>query len=329
METGLKINFNCTRPELEGFQEYFNKKMYPTLVEMEEQREKAINKVIRNAIFALGLFIIAAITYYVLDLTFHEENITILIIVVCVYGLLAHIYATKPLREVEVEAKSFLMNKVCSYLKVSYSRKATNFPFSLFKDAGLLPGHDREKLNDHIYGIYNGIAFNLAECSLEKTTRVKSGGKTERMTEEVYHGILASLKYPLPFKGRTLISSDSGMFRNFFKGIIHGSKIELGNSHLDNKYMIHTTDEEEAREILSPQRVEKIMALVDHVGPKALELAFSEEQLLLSIKIDHCHVVSQPVHNAGAFTTAVSYYIEEVCLVFDLIDILELESKTT
>ncbi len=328
MDADLRINLNCSRPELEGFQDYYVQEMYPTLLELEEQREIAIKEVTKKAILALGLLIVAAIIYYVLDLTFHQEDTTTLLFIVVAYGLLASIYVMKPLNKVKSEAKNFLMNKICSYLKIKYSRKAANFPFSRFKDAGLLPGHDSKSLSDQLYGTYKGIDFNLAEGSLTKTTRTGSGKDRQRITENVYHGILVSLKYPRPFKGNTLISSDSGMFRNFFKGVLHGSKIELGHSGLDNKYVIHTTDEEEARELLSPQRVEKIMALVDHIGSKALELAFCDEQLLLSIKIGHSHAVSQPVHEAGAFTTAVTYYLEEVCLIFDLIDILGLESKT-
>ncbi len=328
MNADLRIKLNCNRPELEGFQDYYEQEMYPTLVELEDQQEAAIKKVTKNAILALGLFVAAAILYYVLGLTFHQENLSILIIIVLVYGLLAYIFATSPLKKVQAEAKNFLMNSICSYLKIEYSKKAENFPFGLFKDSGLLPGHDRRSLTDHIYGTYKGIDFNLAECRLTKTTHTGTGKNRQRITEEVYYGILVSLKYPRPFKGRTLISSDAGMFRNFFKGISHGSKIELGHSGLDDKYLIHTTDEQETRELLSPQRVEKIMALVDHIGPQALELAFRDEQLLLSIKIDHNHLVGQPVHDAGAFTTAVTYYVEEVCLIFDLIDMLGLESET-
>ena len=328
MEADLRIKLNCSRPELEGFQDYYEQKMYPTLLELEDQQEKAISKVTRNAILALGLFIVAAIIYYVLGLNLHQENLNILIIIVLGYGLLAYIYATRPIGKVKSEAKNFLMNEICSFLKINYNAKAENFPFNLFKDAGLLPRHDRKRLNNHLYGSYKGIDFNLAECSLTKTTRTGSGKDAQRITENVYDGILVSLKYPHPFKGKTLISSDSGMFRNFFKGVFHGSKIELGHFGLDNNYMIHTTDEEEARELLSPQRVEKIMALADHIGSKALELAFSNEQLLLSIKTNQSNTVNQSVHDAGAFTTAVTYYLEEVCLIFDLIDLLGLESKT-
>jgi len=70
------------------------------------------------------------------------------------------------------------------------------------------------------------------------------------------------------------------------------------------------------------------MALVEHIGSNALELAFSDENLLLSIKTDHSQQVSQPVHDTGAFTADVTYYLEEMCLIFDLIDILGLEKET-
>ncbi len=42
MAADLKIKFKCTRPELEGFQDYYEKEMYSTLVELEESRAKAI-----------------------------------------------------------------------------------------------------------------------------------------------------------------------------------------------------------------------------------------------------------------------------------------------
>ncbi len=139
MDADTRINLNCSRPELEGFQDYYEQQMYPTLVKLEEQREIAIKEVTKYAIIALGLFIVAAVIYYVLGLTIHQENTNIFIIIVVAYGLVASIYVMKPLSQVKSEANNFLMNKVCSYLNIKYSRKAADFPFCIFKDAGLLP----------------------------------------------------------------------------------------------------------------------------------------------------------------------------------------------
>ncbi len=328
MDADLKINFNCTRPELEGFQDYLEQKMYPTLVEMEESRAKAINKVIRNGVLVLIPLGLAVISYFVMGLTFHQDNLTAVLIIVIAYGLLAQFIAFKPLNKVQAETKGFIMDSICSFLKINHSVKTNDFPFKLFKNAGLLPGHDSKRLNDHIHGTYKGIPFNLAECKLTKTTRMGSGKNSQRHTENVYHGILVSLKYPHSIAGKTLISSDSGFFMNFFKGIQHGKKIELGHSDIDENYVIHTTFEEEARELLTPQRIEKIMALVKHIGHTALEIAFTDDHLLLSIKVDHDHFTLNNMQTPATCTATIGYLVEELCMIFDLIDILGLESKT-
>ncbi len=326
MDADLKINFNCTRPELEGFQDYFEQKMYPNLLEMEESRAKAINKVIRNGVLVFIPFGLAVISYFVMGLTFHQDNLNAILIIVIGYGLLAKFIAFKPINKVQAETKGFIMDSICSFLKINHSVKTNDFPFKLFKDAGLLPGHDHKskRLNDHIHGTYKEILFNLAECKLTKTT----GMGRDRYTEEVYHGILVSLKYSHPFVGKTLISSDSGFFRNFFKGIQHGNKIELGHSDIDENYVIHTTFEEEARELLSPKRIEKIIALVKHIGHTALEIAFIDDHLLLSIKVDHDHFALNAMESPVTCTVTVGYLVEELCMIFDLIDILGLESET-
>ena len=328
MANEISIKLNCSRPELQGFQDFFKEKMYPTLVELEESRAKAMNQVIRNGVLAVIPFVLAVIAYFALGLTFHQENLSTLLLIVGIYGALAIYFIYKPLNSVKAETKGFIMDNICSFLKINHSLRAEGFPFTLFKNAGLLPGHDRESLSDHIYGTYKGIDFNLAECKLTKTTRSRVGGKTQRFTENVYHGILISLKYPNAFTGETLISNDSGIFKNFFKGIQHGKKIELGHSGIDEKYLIHTTNEEEAREILSPERIEKIMNLVDHIGQKSLEIAFVDDRLLLSIKVDHDHFAINSMESPATCTVTIEYIIEELCMIFDLIDILDLESNT-
>jgi hypothetical protein len=216
------------------------------------------------------------------------------------------------------------MEKVCSFLKVEYDAQAYDFPFILFKDAGLLPGYDYRSLKDHLYGHYKGTAFDLAECYLSKT---KNDGSDSPSSKTVFNGILIAIAYPYRITGKTLISADSGIFKNFFKGLFGSKKIELGHSGLDEHYLIYTTDEEEARKLISPRRVERIMALVEHIGPDALEMAFMDNYLLLSVKKEDDNYAVNTAQGPATCTRKVGFIVEEICAIFDLIDILEFEGK--
>ncbi len=43
--TGEQVKLDCSRPELAGFQDYYEQEMHPTLVQLEEQptRKKPVN----------------------------------------------------------------------------------------------------------------------------------------------------------------------------------------------------------------------------------------------------------------------------------------------
>ncbi len=326
MDSTLQVELKCSRPEVEGFQDYFEKAMYPSLMEMEENRVEAQKKSNRNALLALIPLLLAIAAFFALGFSIREDALAFFS-VGALYIIVACIFIARPMRKVGTDIKTFLMDSICSFLKVDYSATDKDFPFKVFKDAGLLPGHDDRALKDHVYGIYKKIAFNLVECHLFKTQTHGSSDSTSTSSETVYHGILITIDYPDPITGKTLISGDSGMFRNFFKGLFHGQKIELGHSGLDDHYLIHTSDEEEARKLLSPRRVEKIMALVEHIGPCALEMAFMDGYLLLSVRIDHSHFAVTS-HNPATCTRTVGYIVQEICIIFDLIDILGFEEKT-
>ena len=322
MDSPLKVDLNYLRPELEGFQEYFEKTMYPSLLEMETRRLEARKKANRRALLALIPLLLGVAAFFALGFSIREDALAFFA-VIALYIIMACLLIARPMSRVGSDIKTFIMDSICSFMKVNYSATDNNFPFKVFKDAGLLPGYDSRSLKDHVHGTYKNIPFNLIECSLSKT----HGSGDDERTETVYHGILLAIDYPYPISGKTLISSDSGMFKNFFKGLFHGQKIKVGHPGLDDHYLIHTSDEEEARKLLSPQRVEKIMALVEHIGPSALEMAFMDGYLLLSVRIDSAHF---PVtsHSPATCTATVANIIQELCYIFDLIDILGFEEKT-
>ncbi len=323
MDCNYKVEFKSSRPELSGFQEYYEQTMLPALLEMEDQRMEANRQAMKNGAIALIPLALGIAAFFALGYSVREDAF-LFFAAIAIYILVAAFYAARPMRSVASNIHSFLMQKVCSFLKVEYDPWADDFPFALFKDAGLLPKHDNKSVKKHLYGRYKDTTFDLADCYLSK--EVSDGSDTTR-SKTVFNGVLIAIAYPERISGKTLLSADSGIFKNFFKGLFGNKKITLGHSNLDDRYLIYTTDEDEARKLLSPRRVEKIIALTEHIGPEALEIAFMDDYLMLAVKKDDENYSANLAQSPATCTRIVGLIVEEICAVFDLIDILELDEK--
>ena len=319
------LNIDESRPYLSGFTAFYESEIAHWMADQIARHRKAKRQALIVA--GAGLAGLALLIWLNFAADIHIEELSVelafalpILIVVGVVFL-----ALWPLRKLHGEVKAFLLGKVCGFLDLKYSEVPAGFPFDNFNDIGLLPGHHRRKLEDNISGSHDEVAFSLCEARLERRQR-DSKGRTTYV--EVYHGILFQLTFPKRFAGRTLVTRDGGSIGNFFRGIGKQERVTLEDPRFEKLFEVYSSDQVEARYLLTPTFMERMMALAATFGEKSVEMAFVDDHLLVSIRVRKDQFEGGSMFQAMDDTKRIETLIEELCKIYDLIDTLQLNIKT-
>ena len=185
--------------------------------------------------------------------------------------------------------------------------------FDILKEARLLPGYDNRKFEDLIQGDRAKTHFSLVECKL---TEQQGSGKNRR-TVTTFQGLLFHIQYPDRFLGRTLIARQ-GWWKGFF-GDKSLQKVDLVAKELEDNFTIYSNDQVEARALLTPDRMERLIALERHFKGGKLRGVFEGDHLTLALEADdqfEAGSVWKPLVDPDRYISALT----EMGLVCDVID---------
>lgn len=185
--------------------------------------------------------------------------------------------------------------------------------FEVLKASRLLPSYDSRKFEDLIEGDRAETHFSLVECKL---TEQRGSGKNRR-TVTTFQGLLFHIEYPERFLGRTLIARQ-GWWKGFF-GDKELQKVDLVAKELEDNFTIYSNDQVEARALLTPDRMERLIALERHFKGGKLRGIFEGDHLTLALEADdqfEAGSIWKPLVDPERYITALT----EIGLVCDVID---------
>ncbi len=185
--------------------------------------------------------------------------------------------------------------------------------FDVLKKARLLPSYDSRKFEDLIEGDRAETHFSLVECKL---TEQRGSGKNRR-TVTTFQGLLFHIQYPDRFLGRTLVARQ-GWWKGLF-GDKELQKVDLVSKELEDSFTIYSNDQVEARALLTPDRMERLIALERHFKGGKLRGIFEGDHLTLALEADdqfEAGSIWKTLVDPERYITALT----EIGLVCDVID---------
>lgn len=149
-----------------------------------------------------------------------------------------------------------------------------------FKSWSLLPGYDRISCRDRFAGRHHGCAFAFFDTHLQKQV----GSGKNRRWKTVFNGQLVCIDFPKPFKGTTVIREDAGPFNFLEQWSCNLQRVGLGDSRLEKAFEVYASDQVEARVLIHPVFMERLLELEALFRGQHLRGAFHEGHLLLAIE---------------------------------------------
>jgi hypothetical protein len=334
-------HIRADRPEYEPAMVIWSDKLSPVLSEMEETRKTVIRRaVVRTIVTAVIMIaIVAAVGMFAGFAYIFPFGIFAAVLLTALIS--AVVWA--PVFSMKSQTKQLVVGAACEPFGFRYdtlhpdiegvgdfrslgtwikaNRKsvfttrdeAPTPAFDRLKTAGLLPGHDKRKFEDLIEGRRADADFTLVECKL---TQEQGSGKNRR-TVTKFQGLLLNIEYPERFFGRTLIARDGWWKRGRGAGDLQ--KVQLVSKELEDAFTVYSTDQVEARTLLTPDRMERLIALERHFKGGKLRGIFEDGHMTIALE-------AEDQFEAGSiFSTLVdpSRFVQtliEIGLVCDLID---------
>lgn len=193
----------------------------------------------------------------------------------------AHWWAYQPLQQVATNTKLQSLTAIANAIGCGYASGGfTPAALTQFKELKLLPSYDRSSYEDCFDGKHRGCTFAFYEGHLEQRIQSKNGSRWIT----VFRGQLIRIAFPKKFLGTTIVKRDAGLF-NFMQRWMTGlDRVGLGDSRLEKAFEVYSNDQVEARYLIHPVFMERMLDLETRFKGKNLRCAFVDGDLLVAIE---------------------------------------------
>ena len=263
--------------EFADFGSIYENEIRPALLEVEHDRMAAWGKARKYG--ALGI-VLAAIIAVVAIFVFKTPFAAIFGAVVG-FGLGAYGYSD--VQKIAAHAKELMIRPVAERFGLTYSpsvSEATKTNLEICKTLKVLPRSDRETLQDELVGERNGTPLEFFEAKLEErrtTTDSKGNSRTTWVT--VFHGQIWVFKAPKAFHGTTRIARDSGVFNALGSMGANTHRAKLEDPVFEKAFEVYTTDQVEARYLLTPDVMQALLDLETSFKGAKLRCTFHDNKI--------------------------------------------------
>lgn len=333
--SGAKIEAKkiAANPRFPSFLEFYEKDILPKAEFFEQIRIINLKKFIfRARIHALANIALIALMIYLKEKYYlsHQQQKQMLQIFIAASFLTAY-WPFAILLNFKVEIKKVLFGEIFRFLNFFYEPRGSGV-ISAYKPSLIIPNYD-EKIStteDLVTGIYNNVEFTFEEMHLKEEVR---SGKNRRQ-KTTFKGCIIKLKFNKNFLGTTVLKKDRGKFFNFsYKydlGTVNNlQKIHLEDVDFERMFEIYSSDQIEARYLLTTSFMERLKRLSDFFKTTKIQASFFENSLLISfegcINLFEINSIFEEIDIAMEVTEI----LKEISLIYDLINSLKLNEKIT
>ena len=186
--------------------------------------------------------------------------------------------------------------------------------FDSFVNLGLLPSRfTKSHFEDRIAGVAHGTRFEFFETHLEK----QNSSEKKNETVSVFTGQLLALEFDQKFSGRTIVLRDKGWLQGKKKQDM--KRVGLVDPVFEKIFEAYGTDQVEARYLLTPTFMQRLVDLEHSVDGKNIRFAFVDGQLLIAIETGNRYEsgsMFEPLVNPSR----TQKILDEIGAIYDVID---------
>ena len=305
------------------FDNYYYQKLWPKLLNLEENRLKQLHRfwiLFFIMCFALPCFIIKTCGAWIYLIftqgSSHEiEGIiklgTLLFIVI--FAIVSY-----PIVSYKVDVKFSIIDDFINFFgnfKHYFARKIDD---ETIKESLLFSRYNRHSCDDFFKGEYKNVKMTISEEELYV--------KHNKGQSTVFKGIIILLDFPKPFKGKTIVFKDWGIF-NFIHTMRQFENIKLEDVIFEKEFEVFGTDQIEARYLLTTAFMERMLKVRDAFKGKKIQFSFFDNQLLIAINTSADMFEPATLFKCSTDRRPIDKVLEQFISVFSVVEFLKLTQQ--
>lgn len=316
------------------FVDYYKQYIYPRVKDFEVLRIAALKAFRRRIIFSMifAAFVIWLEFWYIPANQAKFNNILYMIMLgilpwfVVVYLL---IWSFQRLKDYVLEVKQVIYPLIFKYFgDFNYDVKSTMTLNDLLT-FGLVPEANSGYFSDAITGVYNGIKLEVARAGIDLITQTDKG--TQRTP--IFHGIVIKLEMNKKFSGKTVVRANLGVIDKIEQGNLMQSamqdlsdlqKVDLEDVEFAQKFSVLATDQVEARYLLTPAFMERLLKLLEIYNAPYLHCGFFAEQFIIMIPTAYDYFNADDPFEPATFQDDINMLIDQMNHILAIIYQLQL-----
>ena len=300
-----------------GFEAYWQKTLRPALEKKEKVRRQYLSRF--WLMFSIALLIIPTIctASYIFGPQIHiEPNILFLIIAGIIFILRA------PYHQYKSKIKQDIMPLFIGYFDGFTYALGKGLTSDEIEDSGIFPNFDEHQSDDCFEGCFEGVNIHVTEERLSTYHHTKRGSRKV----EVFKGIAVRLDLNKNFTSKTIVLKDAGIF-NRFQSFSRPERIKLEDVHFEKLFEVYGTDQIEARRLLTPAFMERIIHLKDLYKGKSIQFSFWAGKLLIAISTNQDMFEPFSFFFTNINKAKIDTVFEQFLTIFEIIRILKLNTQ--
>lgn len=263
-----------------AFERLYKERIEPCFAGNENDRLAAVGTFKQRILVGGGIVVALGVGEYLI-----WRQFDIAAVIFFIGAIMVGVFAYQPLAKVGQTLKQQYCAAIADAMGATFTIGGFQPPaFDRLRSMNLVPSFARSNFEDLFSGAYKNSAFALYEGHLEQR-HTDSKGRTRYTT--VFRGQLIRMQFPREFLGVTIVRRDAGVFNVFGGGKAQGQKLErvrLVDARLERAFEVWGTDQVEARYLLHPVMMERLLELETKLHGKRLRCAFEGGDCLVAVE---------------------------------------------
>jgi len=302
-----------------GFENYWLTTLRPFLKTKEDFRKKYVSRFWLLVLISLFILPCAVIGVYLLDRYFSQDinaGFLYMLFVVVIFII------QTPYRTYKKKIKNDVMENFISYFNDFKYEQGKGLSVDEIADSYIFPRADIYDADDCFCGFHQGVPLRVCEQILKKVYHTKHGNREKT----VFQGIAIELKMNKNFNGKIVVLKDAGFF-NHFKKFKDLERITLEDPSFEGLFEVYGTNQVEARFLLTPVFMERIVKLKTLYKGKSIQFSFYDNKVLIAVDTRQNMFEPCSFFKTNLNKAKIDNVFEQFLTIFSIIDILRLSQK--
>ncbi|MBM4103339.1 MAG: DUF3137 domain-containing protein [Planctomycetes bacterium] len=314
---------------LDELREYYDTDLKLDLADFERQRQKIVthSMIVFGALAGAGVLV-------ALFLMLRGLPPVILLFILIGCAIIGGVYYYIAGLDYRSGFKRIILPKLIAFVEPGLEyRPEQGISKELFRAAGLfLHSIDRYKCEDMIQGKVGKTEIAFSEVHAEYKTTSGSGKNRRTEWHTIFKGLFFIADFNKDFHGRTVVLPDTaeklfGLFGQTLQSwnSSYGQLVRLEDVEFEKEFVVYGTDQIEARYILSPALMERILLFGRKAGKK-IYLSFLGSKVFVAIPVQE-NMFEPKVFSSILDFNVIAEYYAQLQLGVGIVDELNLNTR--